>query len=819
MTSQARDRVSQAPPQHAVSSPQVLQRKCACGQSHRVGDRCAACAETRQPLDQRLARRDARRAPDVPKFSMDASQIRTSAPRSGQLPTTLQRRVADVDAARGAGPESVVSAPPGTSAPRHSITLVFGGFLDHTRTFGVSDGPVELKLFKDLNASLGSATHQVKYYEWTGTDKAVADVRSTREEHGEISVYIVGHSYGGDAAIEAFNALAARGIAVESLITLDPVSRLFADTPEHPVRWTNVHVDGIEDASDLVAIVGGRYGAQPCATNVRASKGVSHANARALYAAVKTIADSKDCSPPPRQKERTRSPRLDRSSTSSDRVPEVSASVYDVLRSPGQPLDQTTRQYMEPRFGHDFSRVRVHTDAAAARSARAMHADAYTVGRDVVFEQGQYAPSTLAGKQLLAHELTHVVQQGFAVWQNGITLSIDSPVSSSEVEAARNSAILGSELHPPSSLPSARGATRLSRKSAAEQALTGPNSEVEETAQDSDIAIELPVTFSIDVNAGVPAAIGESAQRFIDPLPTAGSGLTRFAGPTTPGELFGGSNLNLNRELIPRLLTKWNDAIGVTWAKKLRLPNATSNSTLSRLASAREAHDLLTSLSKTLQKVGVDGMDNDQLRLLKQVVRAHAEEGLTAGSPFVSATELPPDLAIKTFENTKGISSRAYVVRVSVDPKYIAKVNEVLARSGKELMASEMEVLVAHDIRSPGVSITSVKANSAGPLGGNLGKAIKWGGKAIVVLSGLYAIGQVSTASGANKAEQQGKAFGSFAGGVALGAFGAGFCIGAGIATGGIALALCGLGFGLAGAFAGEKLFGAIGKKVDQESQ
>jgi hypothetical protein len=86
--------------------------------------------------------------------------------------------------------------------------------------------------------------------------------------------------------------------------------------------------------------------------------------------------------------------------------------VHDVLRSPGQPLDAATRAFMEPRFGHDFSRVRVHTDAGAAASARAVNAAAYTVGADVVFRPGRYAPHTAEGRRLLAHELVHVVQAG-----------------------------------------------------------------------------------------------------------------------------------------------------------------------------------------------------------------------------------------------------------------------------------------------------------------------------------------------------------------------------------------------------------------------
>jgi hypothetical protein len=78
---------------------------------------------------------------------------------------------------------------------------------------------------------------------------------------------------------------------------------------------------------------------------------------------------------------------------------------------PGQPLDAATRAFFEPRFGHDFSHVRVHTDARAAKSARAVNALAYTVGQDIVFRSGAFRPETVAGRRLLAHELTHVIQQ------------------------------------------------------------------------------------------------------------------------------------------------------------------------------------------------------------------------------------------------------------------------------------------------------------------------------------------------------------------------------------------------------------------------
>jgi hypothetical protein len=85
--------------------------------------------------------------------------------------------------------------------------------------------------------------------------------------------------------------------------------------------------------------------------------------------------------------------------------------VNEILRSPGRPLEATSRLFMEPRFGHDFSKVRVHTDQKAGESAQAIGAVAYTVGNDLVFGVGEFNPQTSDGRRLMAHELTHVLQQ------------------------------------------------------------------------------------------------------------------------------------------------------------------------------------------------------------------------------------------------------------------------------------------------------------------------------------------------------------------------------------------------------------------------
>ena len=112
--------------------------------------------------------------------------------------------------------------------------------------------------------------------------------------------------------------------------------------------------------------------------------------------------------------------------------------VYEVLRDQGQPLDRAVQASFEQRFRHDFSAVRVHSDSRAAESAKRLGALAYTVGSDIVFGPSRYSPETRAGRRLLAHELTHVIQQRHAP-PKGILLHsklpIGDPVDRFEVQA------------------------------------------------------------------------------------------------------------------------------------------------------------------------------------------------------------------------------------------------------------------------------------------------------------------------------------------------------------------------------------------------
>jgi hypothetical protein len=149
---------------------------------------------------------------------------------------------------------------------------------------------------------------------------------------------------------------------------------------------------------------------------------------------------------------------LQRRSTEAAEPVRVPPLVHEVLRSPGQPLHTAVRSFMEPRFSHNFSQVRVHTDDKAAESARQVKALAYTVGRDVVFGTGQYAPGTAQGKRVIAHELVHVLQQSGTSGATGrpqpLSLAPGSDPLEREAEAHADRILAGAPSSVPAHAPS-----------------------------------------------------------------------------------------------------------------------------------------------------------------------------------------------------------------------------------------------------------------------------------------------------------------------------------------------------------------------------
>src|SRR5262245_6192640 len=135
--------------------------------------------------------------------------------------------------------------------------------------------------------------------------------------------------------------------------------------------------------------------------------------------------------------------KLQRFSSAPSPVSDAPPLVNDVIRSPGEPLDGATRAFMERRFGYDFSHTRIHVGELAARSASAVNARAFTVGEHLVFGQGQYRPGMASGRQLLAHELAHVVQQSHAPTFRPAAISEPDDVSEHEAESAAHTVMTG----------------------------------------------------------------------------------------------------------------------------------------------------------------------------------------------------------------------------------------------------------------------------------------------------------------------------------------------------------------------------------------
>jgi len=155
------------------------------------------------------------------------------------------------------------------------------------------------------------------------------------------------------------------------------------------------------------------------------------------------------------------------------------ALVADVLKSPGQSLDATTRARMEPLFGLDFAGVRVHLGSDAAASAASIGARAFAVGPHIVFGRGEYSPRTTAGAALMAHELAHVVQQRGRIEGDADSLQIGAAHDPAEHSAHRaaNEVLAGRPAQPGVVSPAPGGSSMIRRWSTDDMSinLTPPN--------------------------------------------------------------------------------------------------------------------------------------------------------------------------------------------------------------------------------------------------------------------------------------------------------------------------------------------------------
>lgn len=179
-------------------------------------------------------------------------------------------------------------------------------------------------------------------------------------------------------------------------------------------------------------------------------------------------------------------------------VDEEPSPVHDVITSGGRPLEPDVRADMEGRLGHDFGDVRVHDDAAAHRSAQAVNAHAYTVGSNVVFQRDRYDPGSTDGRTMLAHELTHVVQQRSGPVDGTPTaggIRVSDPSDRFEREAAANAervmaAPAPSQPAPPAAAPTTAVQRDVDEAPPVQRAEAPEEEREEETAQGSFVQRE-----------------------------------------------------------------------------------------------------------------------------------------------------------------------------------------------------------------------------------------------------------------------------------------------------------------------------------------
>jgi len=201
-----------------------------------------------------------------------------------------------------------------------------------------------------------------------------------------------------------------------------------------------------------------------------------------------------------------------RLSGTASRPHSVPHAVDEVLRAPGEPLPEPGRAYFEPRLGHDFGKVRIHTDSRAAASARAVNALAYTVGEHIAFADGHYQLDTTNGRRVLAHELVHTIQQG--VVQPYRTLTVSDRDDRDELAAETIAS--GTVDLPGSASTAPKGIARMSRWEDRLQRLNDASPEVRspaQTAEDDGVGPEeARKAFEDEIGADFLLRLEEQAQ-------------------------------------------------------------------------------------------------------------------------------------------------------------------------------------------------------------------------------------------------------------------------------------------------------------------
>jgi hypothetical protein len=506
------------------------------------------------------------------------------------------------------------------------------------------------------------------------------------------------------------------------------------------------------------------------------------------------------------------------------------------LKASGQPLSGSLRNYFEPRFGYDFSGVRVHTGSKAAETASSINARAFTLGNDVVFSASNYSPETGEGKKLLAHELTHVVQQrekfstlfvqrtpADEVTRKTIIPSYADKLSDEDLLACISSLKEQLKTLVPESAEyeSARSNLAIIETEAASRNL------VSSSKPSSKSVIKIPTTLTYNLiepeeqSFGGEAALGRSSAiggarglGYLLSPPIRGLGdpflplFMRLRGGQGPlGSLSGGlygaeryTSSRFLRDLRPRYLTE---------SGKLALMEMTGTSEwLLRYGIRGRDLEQIPSLIARMSQGGIEALAPAEQALIRSFFRAHAESGIIFSSPAMSATTRS---GLASMEGMAPfLRSRSYIVRIQIPSSTVGEVNAVLGMSRPSHLVQELEVLITADARG---NVTNIRPNPTSSLG-RAAPYLRWLGRGAVVVGGGITYYRISTASKEELPRVIGEETGGWAGGFAGAGLATTGCIIFGIATEGIGLIICGLVGAVGGGIGGSAAGGELGARM-----
>lgn len=470
--------------------------------------------------------------------------------------------------------------------------------------------------------------------------------------------------------------------------------------------------------------------------------------------------------------------------------------VHEVLRSPGQPLDSETRNFMEAGFRHDFSKIRVHTDSKALESAKILNALAYTVGTEIVFDEGQYKPATENGRRLLAHELSHVLQHGGKL--PTADLRVDQRGSASEQEADRIAEkiiqkrpglqkveqTIAEKLslkENPRRRPCANTGLIVLQESpivfTAEPMLDGIGALESKGDYATSVGLSLHVLASGDLSwlASKAAARKILSHQYWSPLL-----LSR--GTTTLDRLLD----ELPRDLAPKIEGELASGKPLSWVRGAGRTGITfTEAELMSIPNLARRFNAGETLSQT------------EITLLARATEIHVG-GTSSGSPFASYTRPNVELSFK--------QDSPYRVRVEIPRTNVIDVsrpNPITNLWAQSPNIEEMEFMATANHQGKIISVERMTGSTRPSALMKYSGAIRWGGRILIVVGMSLSTYRIATAPESEKltvaAEEGGGLFGGAAG-TALAVAG---CVGFGLATGGLGLFICGLIGGVVGSTVG----------------